>query len=62
MYRGLRPRRPSLRSPSPAGDRQDQSGKVYFGARGRNNGEWMMKREQLSPRCTTMITELPVVR
>lgn len=37
-------------------------GKVYFAARGRDTREWMMKREQLSPRYTTAIGELPVVK
>lgn len=36
-------------------------GKVYFAARGPNTREWMMKREQLSPRYTTELKELPVV-
>ncbi|MBL0492940.1 DUF4113 domain-containing protein [Aeromonas veronii] len=36
-------------------------GKVYFGARGRDASEWMMKREQLSPHYTTSITEIPAV-
>ncbi|MDX7921932.1 DUF4113 domain-containing protein, partial [Aeromonas media] len=27
-------------------------GRVYFGARGSDASEWMMKREQLSPRYT----------
>ncbi|MGE6284743.1 DUF4113 domain-containing protein [Aeromonas media] len=37
-------------------------GKVYFAARGRDTTEWMMKREQLSPRYTTCIMELPSAR
>ena len=37
-------------------------GKVYFAARGRDTREWMMKREQLSPRYTTCISELPEVK
>lgn len=36
--------------------------KVYFAARGRDTSEWMMKREQLSPRYTTCINELPAVK
>lgn len=40
---------------------QGRLGKVYFGAKGSDNTEWMMKREQLSPRYTTVLTELPVV-
>ncbi|WP_421242314.1 DUF4113 domain-containing protein [Aeromonas enteropelogenes] len=36
--------------------------KVYFAARGRDPREWMMKREQLSPRYTTALGELPVVK
>lgn len=36
-------------------------GKVYFGARGGNTKEWMMKREQISPRYTTCFSELPAV-
>lgn len=35
-------------------------GKVYFAARGRDTREWMMKREQLSPRYTTSIDDLPL--
>ncbi|MCJ8220088.1 DUF4113 domain-containing protein [Aeromonas veronii] len=38
---------------------QEGLGKVYFGARGRDTSEWMMKREQLSPRYTTSLTEIP---
>ncbi|WP_301952998.1 DUF4113 domain-containing protein [Aeromonas hydrophila] len=41
---------------------QGRLGKVYFGARGRDTREWMMKREQLSPRYTTALGELPVVK
>ncbi|MEN9531955.1 MAG: hypothetical protein RIQ83_1179 [Pseudomonadota bacterium] len=37
-------------------------GKVYFGARGGNTKEWMMKREQISPRYTTCFSELPAVK
>ncbi|WP_234924606.1 DUF4113 domain-containing protein [Aeromonas enteropelogenes] len=37
-------------------------GKVYFAASGRNTREWMMKREQLSPRYITALGELPVVK
>jgi hypothetical protein len=40
---------------------QEGLGKVYFGTRGQDTSEWMMKREQLSPRYTTVLTELPVV-
>ncbi|MGL6475239.1 translesion error-prone DNA polymerase V subunit UmuC [Aeromonas hydrophila] len=36
--------------------------KVYFAARGRDTREWMMKREQLSPRYTTCFNELPAVK
>jgi len=36
-------------------------GKVYFGARGSNTKEWMMKRGKLSPRYTTSVSELPTV-
>ncbi|MGU5721628.1 translesion error-prone DNA polymerase V subunit UmuC [Aeromonas hydrophila] len=39
-----------------------QLGKVYFAARGRDTREWMMKREQLSPRYTTCFNELPAVK
>jgi DNA polymerase V len=39
-----------------------QLGKVYFATRGRDTREWMMKREQLSPRYTTELRELPVVK
>ncbi|WKS83375.1 DUF4113 domain-containing protein [Aeromonas caviae] len=41
---------------------QGSLGKAYFAARGRNTREWMMKREQLSPRYTTCINELPAVK
>ncbi len=41
---------------------QGRWGKVYFAARGRDTQEWMMKREQLSPRYTTSISELPLVK
>ncbi|WP_421279846.1 translesion error-prone DNA polymerase V subunit UmuC [Aeromonas taiwanensis] len=41
---------------------QGRLGKVYFAARGRDTREWMMKREQLSPRYTTCISELPEVK
>ncbi|MDM5067288.1 DUF4113 domain-containing protein [Aeromonas salmonicida] len=37
-------------------------GKVYFGARGGSTREWMMKREQISPRYTTCFSELPAVK
>ncbi|WP_336289958.1 translesion error-prone DNA polymerase V subunit UmuC [Aeromonas dhakensis] len=37
-------------------------GKVYFAARGPDTREWMMKREQLSPRYTTCFNELPAVK
>lgn len=38
---------------------QEGIGRVYFGTRGRDTSEWMMKREQLSPRYTTSLTEIP---
>ncbi|MFM4938163.1 translesion error-prone DNA polymerase V subunit UmuC [Aeromonas enteropelogenes] len=41
---------------------QGRMGKVYFAARGSDTREWMMKREQLSPRYTTEPSELPVVK
>ncbi|MGY3884239.1 translesion error-prone DNA polymerase V subunit UmuC [Aeromonas aquatica] len=41
---------------------QGRLGKVYFAARGRDPRELTMKREQLSPRYTTDLGELPVVR
>ncbi|MGL6368923.1 translesion error-prone DNA polymerase V subunit UmuC [Aeromonas hydrophila] len=41
---------------------QGRLGKVYFAARGRDTQEWMMKREQLSPRYTTTLDELPIVK
>ncbi|WP_274519247.1 DUF4113 domain-containing protein [Aeromonas salmonicida] len=31
-------------------------------APGRDTKEWMMKREQLSPRYTTCISEIPVAK
>ncbi|WP_236759494.1 DUF4113 domain-containing protein [Aeromonas veronii] len=34
---------------------QGRLGKVYFAARSRDIREWMMKREQLSPRYTTAL-------
>ncbi|WP_265432591.1 DUF4113 domain-containing protein [Aeromonas salmonicida] len=40
---------------------QGRLGKFYFGARGSDASEWMMKRGQLSPRYTTSITEIPTV-
>lgn len=40
---------------------QGRMGKIYFAARGRDTKEWMMKREQLSPRYTTCISEIPTV-
>ncbi len=41
---------------------QGRQGKIYFAARGRDTQECMMKREQLSPRYTTCINELPAVK
>ncbi len=41
---------------------QGRLGKVYFAARGRDTQEWMMKREQLSPRYTTTLDELLIVK
>lgn len=41
---------------------QGRMGKVYFAARGRGTREWMMKREKLSPRYTTCISELPAAK
>ena len=41
---------------------QGRLGKVYFAARGQDTREWMMKREQLSPRYTTCLSELPEVK
>lgn len=41
---------------------QGRLGKVYFAARGRGTKEGMMKREQLSPRYTTALGVLPVVK
>lgn len=41
---------------------QGRLGKVYFAARGQENREWIMKREQLSPRYTTSLHELPIVK
>lgn len=35
-----------------------KQGKVFFGARGMQKQDWMMKREQLSPRYTTNLNEL----
>jgi DNA polymerase V len=37
-------------------------GKTFFAARGQDRSEWMMKREQLSPRYTTCISELPTAK
>ncbi|MEN3760554.1 DUF4113 domain-containing protein [Aeromonas veronii] len=41
---------------------QGQLGKVYFAATGGDTREWMMRREQLSPRYTTALGELPVAK
>ncbi|WP_185423401.1 DUF4113 domain-containing protein [Aeromonas hydrophila] len=41
---------------------QGRLGKVYFAARGIDRSEWMMKREQLSPRYTTCLNDLPEVK
>lgn len=41
---------------------QGRLGKVYFAARGRDASEWMMKRDQLSPRYTTNISEIPAAK
>ncbi|MEZ7039781.1 DUF4113 domain-containing protein [Aeromonas sp. S11(2024)] len=41
---------------------QEEIGRVYFGTRGRDTSEWMMKRERLSPRYTTCIRDLPAVK
>ncbi|HDX8617830.1 TPA: translesion error-prone DNA polymerase V subunit UmuC [Aeromonas dhakensis] len=41
---------------------QGRLGKIYFAAKGIDRSEWMMKREQLSPRYTTCISELPEVK
>lgn len=41
---------------------QGRLGKVYSASRGRDTSEWMMKREQLSPRYTTSIKGIPVVK
>ncbi|MFQ2027300.1 DUF4113 domain-containing protein [Aeromonas veronii] len=38
-----------------------KAGKVYFGARGRDTREWMMKQGQLSPRYTTSFIDRPTV-
>lgn len=40
---------------------KDRQRKTYSGTRGRDTSEWMMKREKLSPRYTTSITEIPTV-
>ncbi|WP_232790104.1 DUF4113 domain-containing protein [Aeromonas sobria] len=40
---------------------QEGLGKVYFATKGRDTTEWMMKREQLSPRYTTSVREIPTV-
>ncbi|WP_235354720.1 DUF4113 domain-containing protein [Aeromonas hydrophila] len=41
---------------------QGRLGKVYFAVRGRDTRKWMMKREQLSPRYTTALGELPELK
>ncbi|EPC3544770.1 translesion error-prone DNA polymerase V subunit UmuC [Aeromonas hydrophila] len=41
---------------------QEGLGKVFFGSRGKDNREWMMKREHLSPRYTTSVRELLAVK
>ncbi|WP_235336958.1 DUF4113 domain-containing protein [Aeromonas hydrophila] len=39
---------------------QGRLGKIYFAARGQDAGEWMMKREHLSPCYTTFSHDFPV--
>ncbi|ABK37382.1 translesion error-prone DNA polymerase V subunit UmuC [Aeromonas hydrophila] len=41
---------------------QEGLGKVFFGSRGKDNREWMIKREHLSPRYTTSVRELLAVK
>lgn len=41
---------------------QGRLGKVYFAGRGCTPSDWMMKREQASPRYTTALDELPVAK
>ncbi|WP_429180022.1 DUF4113 domain-containing protein [Aeromonas salmonicida] len=41
---------------------QGHQGKIYFAARGRDTQELMIKREQLSPRYTTSINQIPVAK
>lgn len=40
---------------------QGRLGKVYFATKSRDTTEWMVKREQPSPRYTTSVTEIPTV-
>ncbi|MCX2535019.1 DUF4113 domain-containing protein [Plesiomonas shigelloides] len=37
-------------------------GKIHFASRGTDTSEWMMKREHLSPRYTTSLADILVVR
>ncbi|HEH9441799.1 TPA: DUF4113 domain-containing protein, partial [Aeromonas sobria] len=41
---------------------QGRLGKIHFGSCGRDNSDWMMKREKLSPRYTTALDELPIAK
>lgn len=41
---------------------QEGIGRVYFGTRGRDTSEWIMKREQLIPRYTKYINKLPYAK
>ncbi|HEH9442105.1 TPA: DUF4113 domain-containing protein, partial [Aeromonas sobria] len=41
---------------------QGRLGKIHFGARGRDNSDWIMRREKLSPRYTTALDELPIAK
>ncbi|WP_323927629.1 DUF4113 domain-containing protein [Aeromonas caviae] len=41
---------------------QGRLGKIHFGFCGRDNSDWMMKREKHSPRYTTALDELPIAK
>ncbi|UOR20339.1 DUF4113 domain-containing protein [Aeromonas veronii] len=41
---------------------QGRLGKIHFGSCGRDNSDWIMRREKLSPRYTTALDELPIAK
>ncbi|QSO25106.1 translesion error-prone DNA polymerase V subunit UmuC (plasmid) [Aeromonas caviae] len=56
------PRREALMNVVDAINHSGKLGKVYFAARGHRDLSSMIKRERLSPRYTTNLAELPVVK